>query len=171
MNISLIGMMGSGKTTIAKLLNEQFKNFSFVDTDELIVKKENKTINKIFEENGENYFRNVEKEILKSVLNNDNQIISTGGGIIKDSDNIKLLNENSILIYLKADEMTLYNRVKNNKSRPLLNTDDVLNKIKLLLNEREQSYKKAKFIVDTTNKTKNEVVKEITRIINEYSRS
>ena len=115
MNIALVGMMGCGKTTIGKLIAKDL-NFSFIDTDKLIVEKENRSINKIFEENGEEYFREIETSILIKTLNNDNQIISTGGGIIKKDENIKLLKEKSIVIYLKADDKTLYERVKNNNN-------------------------------------------------------
>ena len=170
MNIALVGMMGCGKTTIGKLIAKDL-NFSFIDTDELIVEKENRSINKIFEENGEEFFREIETSILLKTLNNDNQIISTGGGIIKKDKNIKLLKEKSIVIYLEADDKTLYERVKNNKDRPLLNVDDMQEKITTLLKERENKYKQAHHTISTTNKEPNNIAKEITGIINEYSRS
>ena len=170
MNIALVGMMGCGKTTIGKLIAKEL-GFSFVDTDELIVEEENRSINKIFEENGEEYFREIETSILIKTLNNDNQIISTGGGIIKKDENIKLLKEKSIVIYLEADDKTLYNRVKNNKGRPLLNVDNMQEKITTLLKERENKYKQAHNTISTKNKEPNDIANEITGIINEYSRS
>ena len=88
MNISLIGMMGSGKTTIAKLLVEKLNSFSLVDTDSIIVETENTTINEIFSLKGEDYFRSVESTVLGDVLSSDNQVISTGGGIVKKEQNI-----------------------------------------------------------------------------------
>ena len=170
MNIALVGMMGCGKTTIGKLIAKEL-GFSFIDTDELIVEEENRSINKIFEENGEEYFREIETSILIKTLNNDNQIISTGGGIIKKDENIKLLKEKSIFIYLEADDKTLYNRVKNNKGRPLLNVDNMQEKITTLLKERENKYKQAHNTISTKNKEPNDIANEITGIINEYSRS
>ena len=92
MNISLIGMMGCGKTTIGELLAKELC-YKFIDTDSLIVEKENRSINDIFENDGEQYFRKVETNVLKEALNNQNQIISTGGGIVKSNENITLLKE------------------------------------------------------------------------------
>lgn len=170
MNIALVGMMGCGKSTIGKLLAEKL-NLTFIDTDILIVKKENRSINDIFADSGENYFRGIETSILKNTLVGNNQIISTGGGIIKKEENIKLLKENSIVIYLEADDKTLYERVKNNKERPLLNVDDMQEKITNLLNERVEKYRQAHHTISTTNKEPNEITNEIIGIINEYSRS
>ncbi len=161
MNISLIGMMGAGKTTIGKLLSEELNGFSFVDIDSLIVKSEKCSINDIFFDKGEEYFREIESKTLKEVLNSDNQIISTGGGIILCDNNIKLLNEKSTTFYLNADENTLYNRVKNSKDRPLLADGDIKSKIHKLLNKRLQKYMQVQYIIDTNNKTADIIVKEI----------
>lgn len=161
MNISLIGMMGSGKTTISKLLSEKLADFVLVDTDELIVLKEGKSINDIFSQNGEAYFRKVETEILKSVLSDNNQIISTGGGIVKSVENLKLLKENSKLFYLYADVESLYSRVKNNNERPLLNCDDMYEKINLIFSQRKSLYEKADFIINTVDKEPEMIVEEI----------
>lgn len=168
MNISLIGMMGSGKTTIARILTEKLTGFALIDTDSLIITKEKHTINEIFEENGENYFRKIESEILKDVLKNDNQIISTGGGIIKSVDNLRLLKENSVVFYLKASPDTLYERVKNNKERPLLNVEAMREKIIILLDERENFYQKAHHIIITDNKTPDIIVNEILKEIKNH---
>ncbi|MBQ9244974.1 shikimate kinase [bacterium] len=168
MNISLIGMMGAGKTTVGKLLSESFGIYAFVDTDKMIVQQEGITINEIFEKYGESYFRKIETDILKNTLNNDNQIISTGGGIIKSDINLSLLKEKSKVVYLKASADILYERVKNNKERPLLNCDEVREKIINLLNERSCRYELAHYIIETDNKTPQMVVKEITEKINDY---
>ena len=161
MNISFIGMMGSGKTTISKLLAEKLVSFSFVDTDALIVQKEGVSINEIFDKKGEPYFRSVETEILKLVLVADNQIISTGGGIVKSEENLSLLKEKSKVFYLSADVNTLFSRVKGNNERPLLNSDDMYKKIELLLEQRKALYEKADFVIDTVDKTPEQIVCEI----------
>ena len=131
MIISLIGMMGCGKSTVAKLLSDRLC-FQLLDTDSLIVNRENQSINEIFQNKGEGYFRHLESEILTEVLAVDNSVISTGGGIVKSEANILLLKDKSIVFYLKADENILYERVKNNSERPLLNTEDMFLKIKTL---------------------------------------
>lgn len=166
MNIALIGMMGCGKSTIGELLNSKLKCYSFVDTDQKIIEKEKISINEIFSKYGEEYFRNIETEILETLLEHDNQIISTGGGIVKSKDNLKILKEKSIVIYLKASPEILYKRVKNNRERPLLNTENISEKINTLLNEREIYYNKANYTINTDNKTPEEIVNEITGIIN-----
>ncbi len=165
MNISLIGMMGSGKTSIGKLLAQKLPHFNFVDTDDEIVKTENKTINDIFKEYGEKYFRETETNVLNEILNKDNQIISTGGGIVLVERNLLNLFEKSKMIYLKADSDELYKRIRYNTDRPLLNDGDMKIKIKNLLAEREDKYKRAHFTIDTTNKTPDIIVKEITEKI------
>lgn len=159
MNIALIGMMGSGKSTIGKLLAEKL-NLKFYDTDEEIIKLTNYSINQIFEEFSEQTFRTMEHIVLAKILNSDNQIIATGGGIIKRKENQELLKD-TITIYLKANNETLLERVRNDSSRPLLNTKNLFLTIQSILYEREPLYEQAKIIIDTTNKTQDEVVNEI----------
>ena len=171
MNIALIGMMGSGKSTIGKLLNSKLEEFTFVDTDAKIIENEKISINEIFSKFGEEYFRKIEAQTLKTLLKQDNQIISTGGGIVKSEENLKLLKENSVVIYLKASPETLYERVKSNKERPLLKTENIFEKIKILLNEREINYNKANFTIITDNKLPDEITNEIIGIINADCRS
>lgn len=159
MIISLIGMMGCGKSTIAKLLSDRLC-FQLLDTDSLIVNRENQSINEIFQNKGEGYFRHLESEILTEVLAVDNSVISTGGGIVKSEANILLLKEKSIVFYLKADENVLYERLKNNRERPLLNTEDMFLKIKTLLFERNEKYELAHYVIDA-NQEPNKIVDEI----------
>lgn len=159
MNIALIGMMGCGKTTVGKLLSEQL-NLKFVDTDELIVQKEGCSINEIFASKGEVYFRELETKVLKSVLNFDNQVISTGGGIIKSELNMELIKTKSKSFYLKADAQSLFERVKNDFSRPLLK-DCTKEKIDTILSQRVLQYEKADYIINTVNKTPENTVKEV----------
>ncbi len=172
MNISLIGMMGAGKSAVGNNLSRILTGYSFIDTDEEIARLENKSINDIFNKFGEEYFRNLETKILKNILKNDNQIISTGGGIIISDENIRELKQNSFAVYLKADTDTLFERVKNNKERPILNVDNVKQKIDCILAKRELKYQNcANMIISTQDKTINEISAEIAEIINEYCRS
>ncbi len=171
MNISLIGMPASGKTTTAQKLKELLDNYVLIDTDEKIVQNENMSINDIFASKGEEYFRRKETEVLKEILKGNNQIISTGGGIIKSNENIKILKEKSTVIYLEADLETLYERAKKNTERPLLNDCDIKNKLENLLKERKEKYKQAHYIIDIREKTPEITAKEITEKINENGRS
>ena len=166
MNISLIGMMGSGKTCIGELL-AKLLNMSFVDTDKQIIKTEKTSINQIFAQKGETYFREIETATLKNVLNFNNQIISTGGGIIKSDENLSLLKEKSVVFYLKASPDILFERIKNNKERPLLNVENMKDKIKTILQERISQYEKAQYIIVTDDKSPIEIANEIIGIIND----
>lgn len=159
MNISLIGMMGCGKTTIGKLL-ACYTGYSFIDIDELIVQQEGLSIPQIFEVKGEDYFRSVETQILESVLQKDNQIISTGGGIVKLEQNINILKDKSNVFYLMANVDVLYDRVKEDTNRPLLKSDNIKLKIETLLSERCSLYQRAHFIIDA-DKTPEYVVTQI----------
>ena len=100
MNIFLVGPMGSGKSSLGKKLAKSLDK-KFIDTDKEIEKKENKTINEIFENNGEKYFREKEKEFLVNIPNNLNMIIATGGGIVTNQENREKLKENKV-IFLNA---------------------------------------------------------------------
>lgn len=169
MNISLIGMMGSGKTTVSKQLALYLPDFSFVDTDTLIERNEGISVSEIFEKKGEEYFRQVESRVLDNVLQNSNQIISTGGGIVKSLDNLALLKQKSLVFYLQASADTLYERVKNDNSRPLLRDDDIKRKIEILSKQRVSLYEQAHYIVNTDNRRIDSVVKEILEKLSVYA--
>lgn len=171
MNISLIGMPASGKTTIAKALKNILNNYTLIDTDEKIVNNEKMPITEIFQTKGEKYFRSVETKVLKEILKYDNQIISTGGGIIKSDENIKLLKGHSTVIYLSTELETLVERAVKNTQRPLLNNCDIKEKLKKLLIEREEKYKQAHYVIKTEGKTPKEEAEEIAEKINENGRS
>lgn len=133
MRIYLIGMPGSGKSTVGKKLANKI-NYQYIDMDEYIENKLNKKIPLIFSEDGEAYFRLKEKEALNDFLNLDNLIISTGGGVIKDKSNKDLMNGKVIFIDVNISE--LEKRLKNDNTRPLLKTKT----IKELYDERIDNY-------------------------------
>lgn len=138
-NIILIGFMGCGKTTIGEKLAYKL-NYNFVDSDKQLQKEAGISINDIFKLYGENYFRKLENSIINSIAKSKSQVIATGGGIIKNENNIKLLKKSGIILYLKASPEHIYNNIKNDTSRPLLQCEDKLAKIKELLSERENLY-------------------------------
>lgn len=160
-NIVLIGFMGSGKTTIGTNLAYKLK-YSFVDSDDKIVQKMNMSINKIFEIYGEDYFRNLEYDIVRNISKLNKQIISTGGGIIKNKNNIYELKKNGIILYLKASPEHIYSNIKDDTNRPLLQCDNKMEAIKALLNQREFLYKEyCDIIVDVSNNTVDSIVDNI----------
>ncbi len=162
--IVLIGMMGSGKSTVSKLLSEKL-NLSLLDTDEIFEQQEKCKIVDFFKKYGEEKFREIESEILKKALTKSNCIISTGGGIVLKEENRILLSDKSILtIYLSTNYETIYNRIKDDKTRPLLLVENPKEEIKKILNSREQFYNQAKITIETDNKTQQEIAEEILKI-------
>lgn len=155
-NIILIGMMGSGKSTIGKALAEHL-GYNFTDLDTLIVEGEGIKIPEIFEKFGENYFRTIETNALNSLFECENTVISTGGGIVEKKENISTLKKIGTVFYLQAPSNTLYERIKGDFNRPLLNNTVEFENI---LSRREKTYKEANFIIDATGKI-NEIVDEI----------
>lgn len=139
-NIALIGFMGSGKTTVGKALAKSL-DMRFVDIDRLISIKEKKTINEIFEEFGERYFRDLERTTIEEVSFESNTVISTGGGSIIDNANIKNLSHSSFIVFLDCDIETIYERVRRSKHRPLLNnTENLLETLKSIYEKRKTLY-------------------------------
>jgi len=158
----LIGFMGVGKSTIGLQLANQF-NLPFIDTDKEIEKMEGKDILDIFKKNGENYFRNIESKLIKTIKGKS--IISCGGGLPFSNNNMGYIKSKGICIYLKASKETLYNRLKKEIShRPLIcqKADYELKIfIKENLTQREVIYKKADHIINTDNLKENEILREI----------
>ena len=139
MNIFLVGPMGSGKSSLGKKLAKSLDK-KFIDTDKEIEKKESKTINEIFENNGENYFRKKEKEFLKNIPNRLNMVIATGGGIVTAQENRKKLKENKV-IFLNASVERQSKRTSKSDKRPLLKNVDRLKKLRELYDQRLKFYK------------------------------
>lgn len=134
--------MGTGKTTIGKRVAKSL-GFRFVDTDALITRKAGKSIPKIFEEDGEDAFRRIETEVLGACAEKSGQVISTGGGIVTRPENLEILRRAGYVVWLKASPETIYERVRRNRNRPLLENDDPEGTIRDLLENRIPSYEEA----------------------------
>ena len=151
-NICLIGLMGAGKSVIGKLLAKELRMIHY-DSDKLIEKKLNKSINQVFSDQGEGYFRNIEQEIVLSLLDKKNCVISLGGGSILSELTRKALFINSFSIYLKVDIEILYERLKKSKKRPLINNKNIKEKLIHLTQDRNKYYRKANLIVNNLKNT------------------
>ena len=151
-NISLIGLMGSGKSIIGKLLAKELK-MRYYDSDKLIEKKLYKSINQIFTDHGEGYFRNIEEGIVLSLLDKKGCIISLGGGSILSDLTRKSLVINSFTIYLKVDIEILYGRLKKSNKRPLINNENIKEKLFHLTQDRNKYYRKANLIINNSKNT------------------
>lgn len=165
-NICLIGYMGCGKTTAGQLAADILA-YDFDDTDDIIVRREGRSIPEIFEKNGEAYFRGLETGTLKELCESgeENVLLSTGGGLPVKTENRLLLKRFGTVVYLKASAQTLYERVKDDSGRPLLQTEDKLGKIKEMLDFRAPLYEEAAdHIIDTDDLDLAGVVNEIVNI-------
>ena len=161
-NIVLVGMPGSGKTTVGEILADSLK-FDFVDLDLLIEKNEGIKISEIFKKFGEKYFRKLEKDVLVSFQNASNVVLSTGGGIVKDAANFDVIKKIGISFYLEIMPDVIYKRIKDDDTRPLLQVKDPFDALNKLYNERYNSYKMADYIIDA-NKSVNDIKSEIIKI-------
>lgn len=142
-NVILIGFMGCGKTTVGLKLSYRLRR-TVIDTDKEIEREEQRTISDIFAADGEAYFRDRETQCLRKLIGSaNNQIISVGGGLPLREENRRLLHELGQVFYLRAKGETIYERVKDDTTRPLLQGDDPLTKIWTLLNERDPYYREA----------------------------
>lgn len=163
-NIVLIGFMGCGKTTVGEKLAKEL-TYAFLDTDAYIENREQKSIREIFEQDGENYFRNVETESLQELIENTQKtIVSSGGGLPLRPENAKLLQKLGFVIYLKVDKETVLRRLEGDTTRPLLQCDDPAKKIEELLEYRDPIYEVgAHMVIQVDHKTVEEIVQEIIR--------
>lgn len=166
-NIVLIGLMGSGKTTVARLLSEKSgKNVS--DTDQIIELGAQKTINEIFEFHGESFFRKFEAKIIEKLSSQSDEIISTGGGSVENVENINNLKQNGVIFYLYAPADMLFKRIKSSHNRPLLQNPKPLDTLKGLLIKREKFYEMADFKIDTSRMNPEKVADKIIEKYNEH---
>jgi shikimate kinase len=140
-NLYLIGMMGAGKSTIGKLLAQQL-NYQFFDTDALITQASGSSITQIFAELGEAGFRQIETQTLGQVSAHTRLVVATGGGIITQKLNWSYLHH-GLVIWLDASPQTLWNRLKNDASRPLLQDPNPQKKLEDLLEQRKSLYAQA----------------------------
>jgi shikimate kinase len=161
-NIVFLGMMGSGKSSIGNLISKKL-NIPFVDIDYLIEKHAGISISEIFENKGEDYFRNLEEKITLKCLKNKKNVISLGGGGFINDKIRKDILSNHFSFWLDWDESILLKRIKDSKKRPLAfkSTDQ---EIKAIIKKRIKIYSKAQFKVNCNKLTKIEIVKKIIKI-------
>ncbi len=162
-NLVLVGMMGSGKSTIGYLISKKL-NLKFIDIDNLLENEAKMKISEIFETKGENFFRNLEEKItLKLLRSTNNNIISLGGGSFINEKIRKEILVNNFSFWLNCDAKTLLKRIKKNKKRPIafnLNDSEILN----LIEKRTKIYSKALFKINCHKLKKTEIVKKILKI-------
>ncbi len=160
-NIVLIGFMGTGKTSISKVLS-QLLEMEYIDTDSMIEKKMNMCIGEIFDRYGEEKFREVETEIIEEVMKEKHKIISCGGGVLLKEENISFLKKNGKIVLLETSAEVIYQRLKNDETRPLLRNNMSQEHIGNMLEKRKKVYISASDIkVKTDDKDINDITMEI----------
>ena len=165
-NLVLLGMMGSGKSTIGSLISKKL-NLNFIDVDNLIEKNTNMSIAEIFKNKGEIFFRSLEEKITLKLLNTSNNVISLGGGGFINEKIRKEVITNNISFWLRWNTATVLKRIKKNKKRPIafnLSTNELIE----LIVKRSKIYSKAKFRINCDNLTKNEIVEKILKLYEHY---
>ncbi|MCF8320529.1 MAG: shikimate kinase [Flavobacterium sp.] len=168
--IILLGYMGSGKSTIAKLL-ANLTSISYLDLDEIIEKQENSSVKKLFSDKGEIYFRKLEHQILAALIQNqDSFILSLGGGTPCYSNNHEFLKADHVIsIYLNASVDTLYERLLfNSEQRPLIankNPEEMKEFIAKNLFDRSYYYNQAKYKITVEGKSPEEILSEIENLL------
>ena len=162
--ISLTGMMGAGKTSIGKILAKKM-NLPFYDSDKDIEDSLNLKISEIFETYGESWFREQEEKICIDILKKEKFVLALGGGAITNVGIKDSIAKNSLLIYLKTDENILFERLKNDKSRPLLKGTNLKKQINNILKDREKLYSESNIIIENNVNDIEAVVEEIISLI------
>ncbi|HSH53990.1 MAG TPA: shikimate kinase [Methylotenera sp.] len=164
-NIFFIGLMGAGKTTIGRLLAKQMGKV-FYDSDHEIERKTGVKIPLIFELEGEVGFRKREAAVIEELSQLDNIVMATGGGAVLAPENRTLLKNNGHVIYLRANVHDLWQRTRNDKTRPLLQGGDIKQKLEQLYIERDPIYTElASCIVDTGSQSAGDITNHIEQML------
>jgi shikimate kinase len=163
-NIALTGFMAVGKSAVGRKLARRLGR-RFVDLDKLIERSEGMKVGEIFSRKGERYFRKVESDALAATLGQKGQVIATGGGVVMDKDNLRLLHQKSYVICLTASADVIQRRIGSGMQRPLLSGPDVAKRIQELLEQRAANYSEARACIDTTALTVEQVVNKIVALV------
>ncbi len=159
-NLALIGFMGTGKTSAGRLVAEQL-HFEFLDTDELIQSRTGRTIADIFAKNGEPAFRTLERDVVAELSARTQTVISTGGGLPANPENLAALKTHALVVCLWASPEKIWERVRNQSHRPLLHDPDPQRKIRDLLELRAPFYRQADVLINTDLRSAREVAQQI----------
>lgn len=170
-NLILIGFMGSGKTSVGLRLSYRLR-MPVEDTDKMIERRQNRSISEIFDGEGEAAFRRMETELLRELKGRcSGRILSVGGGTPVNPVNRELLKACGTVVYLRIRPETVYERLKGDTTRPLLQCDDPLGKIRELMEAREDAYEScADFVIDVDELSLEEIIERIESVIKEETR-
>lgn len=159
-NLALVGFMGTGKSSVGRIVADALQ-FEFVDTDAMIEAQSNRTITEIFAQAGESVFRQLEEQVVEQLASREKLVISTGGGLVMNPCNLTSLQTHALVVCLWASAETIWERVRTQTHRPLLQTPDPLGKIKEMLNQRGPTYRKADVLIHTGLRSPREVALQV----------
>jgi shikimate kinase len=159
-NLTLIGFMGTGKSSVGRLVADQL-HFTFLDTDAVIEARAGASIDDIFKQHGEPVFREWESRIVTELSRRNRTVISTGGGLPANEGNLASLKTHSLVVCLWASPEKIFQRVRNQTHRPLLNDPDPAARIRQLLAVREPFYRQADILVNTEFRGLREVAQQV----------
>jgi shikimate kinase len=159
-NIALIGFMGTGKTSVGRLVAEML-DFEYLDTDEMIQSATGRTIAEIFKSDGEKKFRALEEKVVAEISTRTKTVIATGGGLPTNPENIASLKTHALLVCLWASPEKIWKRVKDQSHRPLLHDANPQAKIRKLLAAREPFYREADVLLNTELRSLREVAQQV----------
>jgi len=159
-NLALVGFMGTGKSSVGRLAAEQL-GFAFIDTDDWIEHEVGRTIPEIFALQGEAAFRQYERDVVNALSARRDTVIATGGGLVVDPSNLASLKSHSLVVCLWASPETVWERVRGQTHRPLLQAPDPPGKIRELLELRGPAYRQADVLVNTEFRSSKDVAQQV----------
>jgi len=167
-NIILTGFMGTGKSTVGRLVATKLKR-EFVDMDTLIEQRESRTITQIFAESGEPFFRQLEANLCRELAQQVGLVIATGGGALVPETNLRIMEDSGLVICLDCEPNTLWQRIGQSKNRPMLADQDQerFARLKTLLEQRTPAYARIKYHLDVTHLSPKEAAQRVLEWVNE----
>ncbi len=165
-NLFLTGFMGAGKTTVGKVLAEKL-GWCFTDLDQVIEQRMEKTISEIFAFQGENFFRDIESQVLSEVSTRGHTVVATGGGVIGREKNRHLMRDTGIVVFLDVPWKQLFERIREGQGRPLAEGDDAVKRLTSLFEQRLPLYQTADLVVDCSRQSPEDLAEGIISRLNE----
>lgn len=159
-NLALAGFMGTGKSTVGHLVANMLQ-FKFADTDEMIERRAGKRISEIFATEGEAHFRGLERALVEELEKSEGMVISTGGGLIVNPENLAALRKHALVVCLWASPATIISRVGHQTHRPLLQCENPLERITTMLEQRKPAYRQADVLINVDYRSPREVASQV----------
>lgn len=162
-NLYLVGFMGTGKTTIGRAVAYRLK-YQLLDSDHEIERQEDRTVAEIFDEQGEDYFRDLERRFIDKGHAETNCVVACGGGLVVQPGMLDKLQKKGVVVCLHASLETILQRTSANRNRPLLHVDDPMDRLRNLYAEREPIYRRAGAVILTDHRPTSDIISHVMRV-------